>query len=403
MKVSHIAILVPKFPNLLQTYVLNHIEGMNKLQIKTTIIASKKGDMHGLPRFVQEFELIANTYYIGASRLSFLKQIFSIPIFNKAYWKTIRKLIKGRIWKQYGLKYFLFTFIRSKVISKDKYQIIHSHSVFSSYNYLFLKDITDIPFITTYHGQVPTGVNRLNDEKLFLIFQKGDIFIVNTIYAKNELIKLGCNEDKIAIIPQGTKLDNFPYKSRSINKRTPIKLLSVGRLSAEKGHHIGIRAVKTLKDLGIDVEYRIVGEGNKRHALNDLIYELNLEKSIFLVGHKSGKHLTTEYNNAEIFLLPSTMETQGVVLQEAQASGLPVIGSNAGGIPDVIINNITGLLFEKDNHIDLVDKITKLINDPVTYKSISDTGREHTETEFNSNLTNRRLLELYNDLISKRL
>lgn len=403
MKVSHIAILVPKFPNLLQTYVLNHIEGMNKLKIKTTIIASKRGDVCGLPDFIKKFGLIENAYYIGTSKISFFSQLFTTPIFNKAYRRTIRKLVKERIWKQYGLKYFLFTFIRARIFSAQRYQIIHSHSLFSSFDYLFIKDISSIPFITTYHGQVPAGVKRIENWKLALLFKKTDIFIVNTEYSKNILVKMGCEKEKIRIIPQGIKLHDFPFKKRSLNINNPIRLLSVGRLSIEKGHAIGINAVNMLKKSGVNIVYHIVGTGPEMERLQSTINNLNLEKTVVLSGLKTGNNLQKEFEASHIFLFPSISthdgyaETQGVVIQEAQASGLAVIGSKTGAVPDVVNDNITGLLFTEGDEKELAKKLMELIDNPNHYSDICSNARKAVEQYFDINIIVKLLLQLYHD------
>ena len=238
------------------------------------------------------------------------------------------------------------------------------------------------------------------------MLQYCDAFIVNTKYAKNELVDLGCHENKIHIIPQGIYLNDFPYKTRKIDDNKTIRLLTVGRLSIEKGHHIALKAIHLLSNKFPNIEYHIVGDGPRKSELSDLAAQLNLSDKVIFHGFLTGRKLIDIFDIAHIFLLPSInnkdgylVETQGVVLQEAQASGIPVIGSRTGGIPDVIDHMRTGILFDDSDFETLADYTERLILDTPLYEDLSIAGRKDVEERFDIDKVCLKLLKLYNRFI----
>ncbi len=230
--------------------------------------------------------------------------------------------------------------------------------------------------------------------------------MVNTEFARDELINLGCPDHKIRIIPQGIILDDFPFIERQIDPDLKIILITVGRLSIEKGHHVALKAVKELSTAYPTLEYHIVGDGPDKERLVTLVNEYNLKSRVSFHGFKSGDALQQVLSTAHLFVLPSIntgdgylVETQGVVLQEAQASGIPVIGSRTGGIPNIIKNNDTGLLFNEGDHHALSEKIRKLIDNPSFYKRVCQSGRSDVENRFDIKIVCQQLISVYNEFL----
>ncbi len=130
----------------------------------------------------------------------------------------------------------------------------------------------------------------------------------------------------------------------------PLRLLSVGNLSAAKGFQHGVAACARLRDRGVDVRYRIIGEGPMRPALESLIAGLGLGGIVELPGAMEQDLLPSEYRAADIFVMPSVVGPRGArdglpnVLLEAMACGVPSLGSNAVGIPEAIEDGVTGRL-----------------------------------------------------------
>ena len=404
-----IVILVRKFPNLVQTYVLNHILSMKAAGNETLVVAEAKAGQSEVHPAVYRNNLLDDTIYISGELGRIVRQLPHIPYANRNYLRAVIKIAFSGIWLRHGFRYALKSLVRARVLAFGAPDIIHSHSLFSSYNYLFIREIFSIPFVTTFHGLVPNNVRMLERDKIRDVLEAGDAFFVNTRFARSQLMSFECPADRIHIIPQGTDTGEFPFRERRIATGKPIVILSVGRLSIEKGFHIAIRAIARLKDRFPNIEYRIIGSGLEEQNLKDLIGSLDVQEFVTLYGSVSTNELRVHYENAKIFVLPSIdlrdgfhTETQGVVLQEAQASGIPVIASRTGGIPEVIKHRETGLLFDEEDDEGLARHIETLITDSTLYKNIITQARSDVVDNFSIDVIRDKLINAYSKIINAR-
>ena len=266
-KPLRVAILVRQFPNIVQTYILNHIVSLRNSGADTVIIAESNPKQAETHPAVKKYNLISDTVYINTDGANILKQIFTIPLYRPRYLSAIKKIIFSGLWKQYGFKYGIKAALSAKSLSVCEFDIIHSHTLFSSYEYLYLKDVFNIPIITTFHGLEPKSSKPLSTEKISIVLEKVNAFIVNTRFARKQLSDMGCEQNKIHIIPQGTNTDNFPFIPRAISAGDDITILSVGRLSIEKGFHIAIKSIAKLIKKYPTIKYHIVGSGPEEENL----------------------------------------------------------------------------------------------------------------------------------------
>lgn len=146
------------------------------------------------------------------------------------------------------------------------------------------------------------------------------------------------------------------------------KILFVGRLIEKKGVEYLIKAIPYISAWN-ECKLIIVGKGFEEDKLKKLVIDLDLENNVKFIGKVSRNKITKYFKSSDIFILPSIVdskgevETLGVVLIEAMAMGIPVIGSDIGGIPDVIDDSINGFLVEPKSITDIADKVIKLLSD----------------------------------------
>lgn len=405
-----IVILVRMFPNIVQTYVLNHILSMKAAGNETLVVAEATAGQSEVHPAVYRNKLLDDTIYISGELGGMIPQLPHIPLANRNYLRAVKKIVFSGIWLRHGFRYALKSLVRARVLAFGAPDVIHSHSLFASYNYIFLKETFSIPFVTTFHGLVPNNVRMLERDKIRRVLETGDAFFVNTRFARGQLMSFECPPDRIHVIPQGTDTDEFPFRERRIVPGNPLVILSVGRLSVEKGFHIAIRAIARLKDRFPNIEYRIIGNGVYEQELKDLIEALGVQEYVSLCGLVAAEELRHQYEKASIFVLPSIdlrdgyhTETQGVVLQEAQASGIPVIASRTGGIPEVIDDQKSGLLFDEGDDAGLARSIETLIVDGELYQQICMQARRDVEDNFSVEVIRDRLIDIYTNVIKQDL
>jgi glycosyltransferase involved in cell wall biosynthesis len=127
-----------------------------------------------------------------------------------------------------------------------------------------------------------------------------------------------------------------------------------------------LKAVRKIKKIIPDIDLHIVGAVRKEKYFRELkkyVHDNDLEQNVAFLGPLSGAEVKKEYSECSIFVLPSEEESLGLVLVEAMAAGKPVIASNIGGIPYVVINNETGYLLEYGNADELAERIISLTKD----------------------------------------
>ncbi len=285
----------------------------------------------------------------------------------------------GKSWIAWiQLPFFLICelFSTITIIHKEKIDLIHSHWIIPcGVCGAICKILFKVRHITTAHaGDVFTVKNSALKLLATFTMRNADIITANSRYTHQVLkfIDDDCS-DKIAVVPMGVDLVRF-QPSRSSNFKDLLNaeyiVLSVGRLVKKKGLDNLIRAMAIVTRAFPSVKLVIGGSGPEEANLRQLVKEQNLNKNIIFTGFISVEDLPTYYASADIFVLPSVetksgdTEGLGVVLLEAMASGIAVIGSDIGGITDIISHGYNGLLAKPGDSDDIAEKIIELIADP---------------------------------------
>ena len=156
-------------------------------------------------------------------------------------------------------------------------------------------------------------------------------------------------------------------------------ILCVGHPYKVKGVDVLIKAFNQISPDYPDVKLKVIGHCDDRRPYEQLACangNISFHKGMFF------KDIVTEFENCRFLVLPSRTESMGRVLIEAMACGKPVIGSRVGGIPEVIEENVTGLLFENENAQELAGKMRLLLNEPSLAQQLGDAGYKRAKKEF---------------------
>lgn len=231
------------------------------------------------------------------------------------------------------------------------------------------------------------------------VFSKVDQWVALTPLHRDNLVETtGAPLEKICVIPNGVNLNKFePHFKPIPNKDVAVKIGIVARVDRQKGQEIAIRALKKL----VDEKSRrwtlhLFGEDTPsetpiRPQLASLAAELGIADNVIFEGFQ--ENVGEKIQNLDLIWMPSYKETFGRCIIEGMASGIPVIASNAGGVPDIIQPKKNGLLFETKNPDDLFEKTLSLINDPVLFSAIQKQARFDVEQRYNVDEIWSRLFE----------
>jgi glycosyltransferase involved in cell wall biosynthesis len=212
------------------------------------------------------------------------------------------------------------------------------------------------------------------------------LFIVLTRFAKEHLIAQGFRENKIVVLPNPVLLPKF-----SVDPSLGEYAAFVGRITPEKGIDTLMKSIAQVPQLPI----RIAGEGPLLPQIAK-----NSPNNVTFVGMLNRTELVAFYKKARFVVVPSVLfENCPLVISEAMSHGLPVIASRIGGLPEIVEDEVTGLLFEPKNPEDLANKMRLLWENPSLCRQMGLAGREKAIREYSEDVYYRRLLAVYRKAI----
>lgn len=172
------------------------------------------------------------------------------------------------------------------------------------------------------------------------------------------------------------------------------------RLRPEKAIDVLLKATALLRDQGKNCHLAIIGDGSERAGLEAQANALNLlPKSVTFLGFHS--NVPGVLKALDGFVLPSRQEGLGTSALEALAVGLPVIGSNVGGIPESVIHEQTGLLFESENAADLAKQMARMMDSAELRQRLGQGARLHMETNFTEAALVEKTLAFYAEVVAR--
>jgi len=195
---------------------------------------------------------------------------------------------------------------------------------------------------------------------------------------------------KLSVIRCGVDLTRLPKRQRPPENARP-RVLSVGRLSPEKGFVGLVEAFAEVCARGLDAELLILGEGPERARIEAAIARHGLAARCRLPGAAAPAQVEAEMRNADVFAMASFMEGLPVVLVEAMALGVPVVAPRVAGIPELIEHDHTGYLFTPGVWSELAAELSRLLAPGGQRASTIDAARRRIEAEFDVHVSAAKL------------
>ena len=298
-----------------------------------------------------------------------------------------------------------------KKIKTIKAKLIHAHFGIDGVLALPLARKTHLPLLVTFHGYDITSkdcskyVSGWNyetyDKGRQILFKEAKALIAVSNFIRSQLIAKGCPEEKIIVHYIGIDTDQFT-PDLTVNRKPVV--LFVGRLVEKKGCEYLIRAMAQVQSVMPEVKLVIIGEGILRQQLEQLADQLLY--SYHFLGAQPPEIVKTWMNQAQLLAVPSvtaaTGDTEGapMVVLEAQAMGLPVVGSIHAGIPELVSEGETGLLAKEKDWKTLAEKIIFILKDNIFWHKLSQQGQERVNTSFNLRTQTQALENIYDRLIA---
>jgi glycosyltransferase involved in cell wall biosynthesis len=251
--------------------------------------------------------------------------------------------------------------------------------------------ILKLPIFATYHTALPqyaryltqdSSIENLMWKYILWFYDQVDIINVPSQSTAQELIAKGIREEKILVTPHGVDTEKFhPAKrngflERRYHIRDGLRLLYVGRVSKEKNLELLVQAYRSLIRQRRELLLIVVGNGPYFSEMRETLADT---PAVF-TGYLEGEDLSAVYAASDLFIFPSTTDTFGNVVLEAQASGVPVIVTDSGGPQENLIPGKTGVVVPAHDEASLVRAVLSLVENPGRLKEMGLAARRFVES-----------------------
>lgn len=300
-------------------------------------------------------------------------------------------------------------------INKNRIDLLHSH--FGNVGWQNIKECkrTKINHVVTFYGYdvnyLPVNFPEWRSRYLEL-FDSADRIICEGSHMAKCIERLGCDIKKIKVNHLGISVHNIHFKPRVWNHNETLKILMSASFTEKKGIPNALLALAEFSKRE-EFELTIIGDAVQTEAsqkekkrIIEIINMTNLKNRTRLLGYQPHAILMDEAYKNHIFISPSITTSAGdteggapVTLVEMAATGMPIISTKHCDIPEVVENNVTGLLAEENDVSGLVSKLHWLVNNPDKWESIAEAGRRKIEQEFNSITQGQKLSDIYRSVL----
>jgi glycosyltransferase involved in cell wall biosynthesis len=252
---------------------------------------------------------------------------------------------------------------------------------------LFAAKMLNLQTSGIYHTDFPQYIRILTEDSylesiawryMHWFYGQLDTVFINSEEYRQSWINRGLDPVKLKIFPRGLDTELFNparrdpafWEKYGVATNGEVRLLYVGRISREKDLDVLANAYHRLRDEGLSVQLFVVGHGPYSQALSE-----TLPDAVF-TGYLTGVELATAYASADVFAFPSTTDTFGNVIIEAQASGVPVVVSDSGGPKELVDDKTNGLVTKSHDVEDFTRAIRTLIVDPALREQMGGCARQ---------------------------
>lgn len=430
-----IAMFVSSFPAVSETFIVRQIVGLIQLGHQVDIYADARAEGVPIHPEIEKHKLLSRTTFVDGPPDSMTWEMPVWPLWGRTwipgsetYVHNLRRFLvatpklarclvthprltlKTLRSSEYGYRASSFSVLYrlAKLTGKGKrYDILHAHFGPVGNSFRFARELWGAPLVVTFHGYDFCTLPRREGAHMYdNLFATVDAVTVNSGYTRKKVENLGCAAAKLRALPVGLDPQAFTFRERTLPDDETVRILTVARLVEIKGIEFIIRAIPLLRSRYPNVRYDIIGDGPLRSKLQALICELELQQVITLHGAQEGSRVKQAMDCAHLFALTSVsvegdQEGQGLVLQEAQACGLPVICTNHGAFPEGIVPDRSGFLVPERDPAAIAERLSQLILRADRWPEIGRTGRQFVTEKYDISKLNEDVVEIYRNCIAQ--
>lgn len=382
-----IAIVTNEFPALSETFISNKVLKFIEKGFEVFVICQTL-NKH---LFDHIFSGKKNIKVILVNRKNIFSFLFAHPLEIAGLLTAVKKK-----------RYKYFNALKAGIINRCKPSVIHFE--FSAIAFDYIGELDNMPAkkIVSCRGTA---------EKVKLLVSEKRKKLMKQLLAKVDAVHCVSGDMQATIEPYCSAPEkifvNFPSidthifrKKEAHSEHEVLNILSVGRLTFQKGYLTGLLAIQKLKHSGVKFQWSIVGHGIKHEELIFHINQLQLNKEVQLLGAKPTGDIIALYEAADIFFLPSVYEGIANAALEAMSMELPVVSTTGGGMNEVIEHSVDGLLSAIYDDESLFRSLLLLVSDAELRKRMGEAARKKIKTGFDIEMQIQKFESVYLKLLN---
>ena len=396
------AYLAPALTALESTFVYDELFALERRGVQVVPVS-----VHRPARYLKGHDdLLSKTHYLyeGGAASTVRRSLVALVGNKRLRLREAFRLLRADLWsvgfwRGRKLAYqFLVAAQLADVLTKKGCQHLHIHFAHVPTQIgMYAAAMAGIPFTVMAHA------NDIFERALLLPTKakRSKKFLTISDFNRAYLERCGVPADKLAVVRCGVQVLDVE-RPHAVSANPRFRIGSLGRLVEKKGFDVLIEAVAVLKQRGHELELLIAGDGPLRNELMALVEQLELSQSVTFLGPLSHSAVPAWMATLDVFALACKPDANGdmdgipVVLMEAMAQGVPVVSSRLSGIPELVMDQRSGLLAEPGDAQGMATQIERLMASPEYARTLAREGQAHVRNEFGQDVNIDRLLSHMN-------
>lgn len=391
MAKKRIVLVVPSFPKLSETFIVSKFLGLLTRGWDVHIVCgqSEPKEWTNFPELSKRPDIRKRVHVVWRTQPRWLAAILMPFALLRCFLchpkGTWRYLNEGR--KLWGMDTLRRLYLDAELLLLRP-DIIHFEFGALAVGRMYVKDLIGCKVVVSFRGYDLNYVGLEDPNYYQEVWEHADALHLLGRDLWQRAQRRGCPPEKLhALIPPAIDAEFFDPNERCHSElagtlERPLRILSVGRLDWRKGYEYALQAIRFLRDMGIYCEYRIVGDGNYLEPIAFARYQLGLEGVVHLLGAQPREEVRKQMLWADVFLHAAVSEGFCNAVMEAQAMKLPVVCTDAGGLPENVADGETGFVVPRRNPKALAEKLELLAENPSLRQQMGEAGRKRVLTKF---------------------
>lgn len=401
-----IAYLTSQYPAASHTFIRREVAALRRAGVDITTFSVRRPDDDEVKSDADRAAHAETGYVLPAGPWAVCRaHLWSLARQPGAYvatlalaWQHRAPGLRAAVW---ALFHFVEAIVLARMLDAARIDRLHNHFANSGATVgMLAAHYLSLPWSLTLHGisetDYPAGL--LLPDKL----DRAEFAACVSWFGRAQAMRITRPElwEKLILVRCGIDPATLPLRRRDRDPRHA-QIVCVGRLSPEKGQAGLLTTLAALRARGIEAELTLVGDGPQRALLAGLSERLGLAGAVRFCGRLAEPETLAQIAAADLLVLPSFMEGLPVVLMEAMALGVPIVSSQIAGIPELVIDGETGLLFPPSQWAAMANAIARVIGDTVLAARLAANAQAKVLAEYSIDIAVRPLAERFGEALDQ--